>query len=129
MSYKNEIGIACEAEAFEKILDAVKENDLTPYSISKNSKDEYLFFWGNTEWTRKSDYRINNIESVLDTLDRNTSEGFGYCMIRIGEEITDIQVRRNTFRIEEPLTRKIKKDGFDMEVTYEPQQAIDMEED
>lgn len=130
MSYRSDIGIACEENAFNKLLEVISNCKFNPYSISKNQKQEYLFFWKQAEWNYSSN-AVTKIEALLKELSINSSapEGDGFVFVRIGEELGDVEIRKNTDRIDEPITIEIRTDGYERQVELETTKALDYDDE
>ncbi len=122
------IGIECEEKAYASLADATYAADFMPTAISRNENNHYLIFYSNIKWDVRHP-SIRTLENALAELDSHSDEHlqqceeeYGYAFAKLGEEYTDIELRSNTHRVEYPLKREINKDGFDEEITYEPQE-------
>lgn len=123
------IGIECEEKAFKELVSVLYESGcIVPTSISKNENNHYLIYYSQVMWdVRYPDIKV--LQAALNELDAHQNPvtlacdpEYGYAFAKLGREYTDIELRSNTDRVEYPLKREINKDGFDEEVTYEPQE-------
>ena len=86
MGYYSDVKIACTKGVAEKIFEVSKDIDWN-FEIFKSKNGNYIFVWDYIRWWNGFD-AVNKIEAILkDTCDL---EDEGWYIIRIGENITDI---------------------------------------
>lgn len=119
MPYGYEIGIECEEKAFETIYNTINETNQVPSSIAKDNEEHYLLIWKNTV---SLDPEIMRNLKEFDALSASGILGYGYVLVRIGKELTDISVVKNTDKLAVPLVRTIYAEGFEQEKFMEKQE-------
>lgn len=84
MGYYSDVSIICKEKAFENFKKAWEEVDFRPDRILKND-DAYFLIW---EWVKWCDYypEVQKIIEVMDKLDEQMDDEYGYSMIEIGED-------------------------------------------
>lgn len=84
MGYRSDVSIICKEKAFENFKKAWEEVDFRPDRILKND-DAYFLIWEWVEWYE--DYPdVDKIIEVMNDLDEQTDDEYGYSMIEIGED-------------------------------------------
>ena len=120
MGYRSVVGIKCEEKAFEKFKSAYEEQSFTPDKIYHNNEnDEFILVWDWVKWYDDFE-EVQAIENVMDELDeydidKSTSDGMGYKMIRLGESDEDVEERDNSSDLEFYYIRQLDTDGFALE--------------
>ena len=117
MGYRSDVGIALEEKAYAMLAPVLFETDELPDKVLYNKETKtalLLFDWRN--WNKYWVESVKKIEAVLDKLDEidftGETDGFGYKMIRLGEEDNDIESRDNCHNVELYYRREIDTDGY-----------------
>lgn len=87
MSYYSDIYLQCGEQAFEKIKQAVINDDIKPtdvYCTDRNENRLYYLIW--LEVRQDAIIEANNLFSTLTELDKLEDEGMKYRLITIGED-------------------------------------------
>lgn len=107
MRYYSEVTIRCEEKAFEMFKEAWKKAEMTPDKVLKTNDGtgDYIIQWDMVRWD--TDYpevaAINNVIKKLNELQDPSDtkdEGLGYKLLRIGENIGDVETDQNDWEIE-----------------------------
>lgn len=104
MSYRSEVAIKCEEEAYKMLKKTCQKMDIMPNKIFKDG-DEYILHWDCIKWHEDCE-DVSAIIKTLDKLDElqdpddYKTTGYGYKFIRLCEEDEDVKIRRNDWNIE-----------------------------
>lgn len=105
MGYTSDVGIMCQPKAYEMFK---KEFDLIgPHKILKRG-DYHLLIWEWVKWYIEFE-DVAKIEEIMSKLGEHEDEdGYGYKILRIGEDDTDVEDITNNCEVELWMRREIE---------------------
>ena len=117
MSYYSNVAIICKKEAYSLFMSKLSAINKTPDRILQNEEGEFALVWDQVEWFRwKNEELVKAVENAIKALNQEDIEekpGCGYSLIRIGEDISDVEIEYNDPDIEiDMIPAKVCFDGF-----------------
>lgn len=107
MGYYSEVAIKCEEKAFKLFEEVFSKKELyvEPDHIYKDG-DDYIIHWDWIKWYDGFE-GVDAITDVMETLNDNTTDGYGYRFMRLGEDDNDTETMENDYDIDLWMIRKI----------------------
>lgn len=112
MSYYSQVAIKCEKTVYQYFHEFLV---MPPFQVAKPDKilledDLYIIFWENIEWVEWKHPLIKKIKEVMDFIEKLPDEeldGKRFYFLRRGENIDDIEMRRNSDDVSLSMTQQI----------------------